>query len=488
MVKDATVNLFNALRRLRLPHEERRLWVDAICINQDDNTEKSHQVNLMSKIYSWTSRVLLWIGDFSGDKDTGPNIIPEETTKAAFDLIEFLADDKHYNPVDGGQNGGPKEEQFVALARLVRLPWWNRAWTVQEAVLPKDAVMICGTAELPFERFAEAYDKSLHHDYSGCCRVGNELLLTFWHTLSGLRETRRNHVKLFSASEVVSLFRNRAASDPRDKIFAYLGLIDGGASADYTLPVEEAFKHTSRAFINKLGTLDILLRVSGKGRSPTLPTWVPDWAADIDQARLFMELEWIYPYAMFKAAGQTKAETRDSFSNNALDLQGFIINRVVKTGPVIENDSNVAETVAIWQTDPNGVYPLGGTFSDAMWRTITTDIYQSHGNRRRIKSDEDPKVLFAEALAKDGRGFLLSSYGCRGFMLERGIIGVGHPDMELGDSIFILKGGNMPFILRQVQKDEGDVAYQYIGQAYIYKMMDGEMINEATEWDWISLV
>ena len=123
-----------------------------------------------------------------------------------------------------------------------------------------------------------------------------------------------------------------------------------------------------------------------------------------------------------------------------------------------------------------------------MWRTITTDIYQSHGSRRRIKSDEDPKALFTEALAKDGRGFLLSSFGCRGFMAERGIIGVGHPDMEAGDSICIFKGGNMPFVLRQVQRDEGFVAYQYIGQAYIYKMMDGEMINESTEWDWITLV
>lgn len=455
MVKDVTVNLFNALRRLRLPHEERHLWVDAICINQDDNTEKSHQVNLMSKIYSWTNRALLWVGDFSGDKDAWPNVIPEQTAKVALDLVEDLADDKHYNPVDGGKNDGPTEEQFVALARLLLLPWWNRAWTVQEAILPKDAAIVCGSAELSFVRFTEAYDNALHHDYSGCCHEGHRLLLSFYQTLNGLRETRRNHNKLSIASEIINLLRNRGASDPRDKIYAYLGLVDGEVSADYTLPREEAFKHTSRALIKRFGTLDTLLRVYEGGRSPTLPTWVPDWSADIDQGRLFQDIEWIYSYSMFRAAGQTKAETRNSFSNDTLDLQGFIIDKVVDTGPLLETGKDKTDTVAIWQSNPNRVYPGGGTYFEAAFHTIMTDICQSFGRRRRIKSDEDPQTLFIEALARDGEGYYLSAHGCRGFMAEKGIIGVGHPDIEVGDSICIFKGGNMPFILRQVQREGG---------------------------------
>ncbi|KAJ4017678.1 hypothetical protein NW752_001587 [Fusarium irregulare] len=488
MAKDVTVNLFNALRRLRLAKEGRRIWVDALCINQTDDIEKSHQVNLMSKIYSWTKRALLWIGDFSGDKDAGPNAIPGESAKLAFDLVKYLADDKHYNPVDGGGNESLTAEYFEALADLVLLPWWNRAWTVQEAILPKDAIMICGSAELSFERFVEAYDNSFHHDYSGCCHVGHRLLLDFWLTFNGLRETRRNHNKLVTATEVVNILRTRGASDPRDKIYAYLGLIGGGASADYALPVEEAFQHISRALIEKLGTLDILLRVSEKSRSPSLPTWVPDWAASVDQADLAQEIEWIYSYAMFRAAGQTKAETRDSLSNDALDLEGFIIDRAAEVGTILETGSDMTETVTFWQRNPNRVYPQGGTYSEAAWHCITTDIHQSFGRRSRIKSDEDPQALFTEALARDGKGFHLSSRGCRGFVTEKGIIGVGHPDMVAGDSICIFKGGNMPFIVRQVQRDEGIVAFQYIGQAYVYKMMDGEMINESTGWDWITLV
>jgi len=58
-----TVNLEAALRRLRRASEDRHLWVDALCINQSDADEKSHQVNLMKEIYTNTVHCLLWLGD-----------------------------------------------------------------------------------------------------------------------------------------------------------------------------------------------------------------------------------------------------------------------------------------------------------------------------------------------------------------------------------------------------------------------------------------
>lgn len=54
-----TQNLHAALKRLRLQHQSRLLWVDAICINQDDTSEKSFQVAMMSEIYSKTIKGLL---------------------------------------------------------------------------------------------------------------------------------------------------------------------------------------------------------------------------------------------------------------------------------------------------------------------------------------------------------------------------------------------------------------------------------------------
>lgn len=57
-----SANLERALRNLRLEYDSRIIWVDAICINQEDVTERSHQVTLMSAVYGRASRVIAWLG------------------------------------------------------------------------------------------------------------------------------------------------------------------------------------------------------------------------------------------------------------------------------------------------------------------------------------------------------------------------------------------------------------------------------------------
>ncbi|KUJ11220.1 HET-domain-containing protein, partial [Mollisia scopiformis] len=63
--RDVTKNFFLALRRLRKSSDIRVLWVDALCIDQENHIEKSHQVNLMGEIYRCCARVFLWLGDDS---------------------------------------------------------------------------------------------------------------------------------------------------------------------------------------------------------------------------------------------------------------------------------------------------------------------------------------------------------------------------------------------------------------------------------------
>ena len=57
-----TSNLELALRYLRLPFEELSLWVDALCIDQNNNNEKSHQVGLMDEVYKQCSTVKIFLG------------------------------------------------------------------------------------------------------------------------------------------------------------------------------------------------------------------------------------------------------------------------------------------------------------------------------------------------------------------------------------------------------------------------------------------
>jgi Heterokaryon incompatibility protein (HET) len=59
-----TCNLESALRRLRHQSQIQRLWIDMLCIDQSSTEERSHQVNLMHKIYSMAQEAFLWLGDY----------------------------------------------------------------------------------------------------------------------------------------------------------------------------------------------------------------------------------------------------------------------------------------------------------------------------------------------------------------------------------------------------------------------------------------
>jgi hypothetical protein len=85
---DVTINLYDALKRLRQSDKHRRLWIDALCINQGDIKEKEGQIGLMDKIYSRAKEVCMWLGEPTRTKvfSDGPRDIPCHV--AAAELLE----------------------------------------------------------------------------------------------------------------------------------------------------------------------------------------------------------------------------------------------------------------------------------------------------------------------------------------------------------------------------------------------------------------
>lgn len=63
-----TQNLYNALRRLRLQHETRVIWVDALSINQSDIAERNVEVQVMRDIYSSAYETLAWLDESLGEE------------------------------------------------------------------------------------------------------------------------------------------------------------------------------------------------------------------------------------------------------------------------------------------------------------------------------------------------------------------------------------------------------------------------------------
>jgi Heterokaryon incompatibility protein (HET) len=105
-----TQNLHTALYHLRHRQLPRLLWVDAVCINQDDRKEKEHQIQFMPVIYAKASRVLIWLGEAEA----------EDNINVMFESMR-IAGEKRVKPSD--------MEQFQeSVQRLLKRPWFQRIW------------------------------------------------------------------------------------------------------------------------------------------------------------------------------------------------------------------------------------------------------------------------------------------------------------------------------------------------------------------------
>jgi hypothetical protein len=108
-----TVNLHATLSRLRDCFFERIIWVDAICINQVDLKEQGLQVQLMAKIYSKATRVIVWLGEMEPDSDQ------------ALEDIRLAANAE-------SMERSKKEINQQVILNLLQRPWFQRIWVREQ--------------------------------------------------------------------------------------------------------------------------------------------------------------------------------------------------------------------------------------------------------------------------------------------------------------------------------------------------------------------
>ena len=125
-----TAQVYMALSHLRSRLFERVIWIDAICINQEDDEEKGLQVELMAKIYARASRVLVWLGEAAADSDDALKEIlraaNQQHTNSAIHKISQQAD-----PAPSDQptaDSSTSESNQQAIFTLLERPWFQRIW------------------------------------------------------------------------------------------------------------------------------------------------------------------------------------------------------------------------------------------------------------------------------------------------------------------------------------------------------------------------
>jgi hypothetical protein len=131
-----------ALCGLRLRDQPRTLWADAICINQQCTAEKEAQVQLMRDIFSHAERTLIWLGTLQDKHEERISLVATAGLEIGLAGIRFLTRShvmpsvgaRYIRDVDGrGRTMEPFSPEFYfALLRLLRRPWFQHAWAVQE--------------------------------------------------------------------------------------------------------------------------------------------------------------------------------------------------------------------------------------------------------------------------------------------------------------------------------------------------------------------
>lgn len=237
-----TAGLNEALRHLRHATEMRYIWVDALCINQNDNEETSHQVSVMRDIYRNARKVEVWLGTSN------------ESSSVGMEILAFLAGDENLL-YDNPWSRQPPELCIAGLNDVLHRPYFERAWVVQENVIARCVRMWSGTDSFQWssEETVRFLNRLKYAEITptwreaGLSTVDMRPLIEVVE-LSALKIHRmRREIGLI---DIVHSMRHRKATDARDMVYAMVGLIDEDAllDIDYTCRTSELYQRLLEHF------------------------------------------------------------------------------------------------------------------------------------------------------------------------------------------------------------------------------------------------
>ncbi|KAI8623636.1 heterokaryon incompatibility protein-domain-containing protein [Xylariaceae sp. FL1651] len=313
----------------------RRLWADAVCINQEDAPERTLQVELMSRVFAGARRVLAWLGWEEGE-------VGRRHTQTAIRFIHSFMEDPeaglqnarillHHNVAgpaghlallseDDRRQVEEQARQWQAIKAFFEIEYFHRTWIVQELGLAREAIIY--TALIPAnetetgkdpngEEAAEENDRGLEHDFIDWPLVGRfvefldasgaslvtRLDLQSWVAHHILMVWEMNEDGSPSCDFLTAMHWTRIlrVTDARDRVHALLGhplaVIDGELviKPDYTVTRGVLYTKLAANFIRKTNNLYIVNLVDheddpymeARDWDPQdenrMPSWVPDW-------------------------------------------------------------------------------------------------------------------------------------------------------------------------------------------------------------------
>lgn len=522
----ATRNLWHALRRLRRETHPRIFWVDAICINQDNNEEKSHQVVNMGSVFRSCCEAFLFLGERQSCIDSDADEQPQSyMAPKAFELIRLFDSNKHFDEIpcfektSESQFAIPREyeDHFAALDALNECSWWSRIWVVQETALPEKARFVWASEEYSFESLALAASNIRTHLKTCCSRANffdrvrglNDLYIRIRPMLNARMSVRN------SFSTAIFWLRHDCtslkASNRRDLVYGLLGLVgDWGSVSPLSPDYSGSLEHCYAAIFLNFTAQDLsgaLLGRRSKNVIEKLPTWVPDWISSTLPSE--WEDEYVEKYLtvdLFTCSGSS-TNTLTLVGDSLLMVKGIRLQRLKHVG--VHSDfrnskPSFDDILQEWMKMVGvKIFPTSlhkNEKAKALWRTVIQD-YVSEGfteDRKRRAEDTD----YDNFQAKQKASFLYSFRTTRAtyhqtkkslwrksmFITEEENLGLAYDEAAPLDEVYLILGCTVPLLLRrtgQMVKVDGSSdplpSFTVIGDCYMDGYMDGEGLSEGWE-------
>lgn len=509
------------------------VWVDQICINQSDLAEKTAQVQLMSLIYQRAWNTVIWLGDFPANSAFDAlQELQNNTINASGPLLdedkERMCSPPHMVP------GG-----FEAIEELFSVPWFQRTWTIQEAVLSTELWVMAGTSTRHWE------------DTIGCA-ADNQRLGLFQPTQATESTTDDvAHVRLhgFHAANALWSFkqyfnscqqkyplihalvdtRHTQATNPLDNVYGILGLTRSSVIPDYELDATELWRNISLQILKAEPqdyTLDQACRLlccvdHDMNDSGNLPSWAVDWS----RPRVTTSLGFSTSVTSCFDAGKSSTVTsvfRIRECERILCFNAKIFDTIEHLSPILENAdleaavsgiNNIALRTCITHAtsapanvqtrlsfsgfckvvtagkDSSGMlpYPAGYTeilsfLCDAVTGqspTFPDQVYTPRQRKGRLTLD-NLQTRSSGRLFQDLRvAFKAAVLNRRLCWTKKGHLGLVPRFTNRGDCVAVVPGCPVPFVVRRAgERDDGAVLYRFVGEGYVDGIMHGEALAD----------
>ncbi|KAH7076317.1 heterokaryon incompatibility protein-domain-containing protein [Paraphoma chrysanthemicola] len=505
-------NLHSALRHLRYPDRARVLWIDALCINQSDEEEKTRQVGMMRRIYESCSECLIWLGQISMESDNQGSYTVKDA-ETAFEIIRLFAAAEPDGDLPANlRSSNARKGACNAIEGMMFWgnTWWRRIWTVQEAVIPTRKIITWQTLSISWDVCTQAAENMLNPSMRHYQLIDALSPEFSWSALNGfispmlsLEFTREEALQ--TPLWTLQRWRHREATDPRDKVYALMGLFQDAhfpsITCDYTLSTVAVFKRLTLDLLLLERTLLPLVGLRGEPHATAgLPTWVLDMVRPprpVNSGCKFWEH--MDRFHQFHADNNMDLEMETLDDHSILSLRGLPVDVVLLVDEGIAVDERIIlpdedfirvvkrrERISQnhFETSCHNT-AISDSWEHAFWRTMLGDVITENElvKRRALGSDQELFRAFidnseANEVTESVRSMILNQAF---FITQKGHIGIGPPNTKEGDTVWVLAGGRVPFVLRPTgnKLSQRQVAgeYMFVGDAFVQGVMDGEFIR-----------